>query len=507
MSGRPPSIRDRWVRWWLAELPPLDGRLRLVVYGALFVIALTHWKSPLRAVALYAETDPLLYRAHGLIEALSLPWLPPQAIAGIAVVTGAAWICAAVGLFGRTSAILTAVGSFVLHGYCWGTSAFNHNWYLPVLVLGALCFAAPDPEWSADAAIRRRRGLPVAPPPTGLGATGFPRVLVLVAVVSFYFCAGITKLQETGLQWTDGHTIAYWGEEDASKRALAAILGEQMWLCAIAAWLTLFFEVGSPVALLSRRLRPIFILGWIGLHVGIRLTMGPRYFENIVCFALLIDWSAVRARGFAGLFERDGAHELASAPGRRMGWSERAGIAFGTFLLAGIVWVAVGQVVWWPASNVYMYSAYYSRAHGIRAGERLAAYYDPVEAQRIARRFRDQRVSFDAMEHLPRMVELCLVRDGAPTLYLPAGVGTATAKQWDLVVELPVLVEDLASKPHGRIEHDPSRPDTPANRFLRDLLPVIQRHVENWRDYDRVEFHYELERGDVAIASVPLDDP
>ena len=504
MPRNPPSFRDRWVRWWLAELPPLDGRLRFIVYGTLFVVALTHWKSPLRAVALYAETDPLRYRAHGLIAALNLPWLEPSVIAALAVVTGAAWICAAIGLLTRTSGIVTALGAFVLHGYCWGTSAFNHNWYLPVLVLCALAAAAPDPVWSADAAIRRNRGLPPLAPPTGLGATGFPRVLALVLCVAFYFCAGITKLQESGLQWTDGHTIAYWGEEDAEKRVLAKILGEQMWICAVAAWFTLFFEVGSPLALVSRRLRPIFILGWIGMHVGIRLTMGPRYFENIVIFALLIDWSAVRAHGVAGFFRRTApALDLA----RRLLWSERAGIAIGTATLAGIVWIAVTQVVWWPVSNVYMYSAYYSRANGVRAGEPEAAYFDAVEAQRIARRFRDETVSFDVKEHLPRLVSLCLVRDGGEPLYLPAGVGTATAKQWDLVVELPVIVEDLAGKPHGRIEHDPARPDAPANRFLREILPVVQRQVENWRDYDRVELHYELESGDVAIASVPLAGP
>jgi hypothetical protein len=506
MSGRPPSLRDRWVRWWLAELPPLDGRLRLIVYGTLFVVALTHWKSPLRAVALYAETDPLLYRAHGLIAALNLPWLPPAVIGALAIVTGAAWLFAAIGLFGRMPGIVTALGAFALHGLCWGTSAFNHNWYLPVFVLGALAFAAPDPVWSADAAIRRNRGLPPSAPATGLGATGFPRVLALVLCVAFYFCAGITKLQESGLQWTDGHTIAYWGEEDASKRVLAAILGEQMWLCAVAAWLTLFFEVGSPLALVSRRLRPLFILGWVGLHVGIRLTMGPRYFENIIVFALLIHWQAVRAHGISGVFLRATSPREAVVD-RRLAWSERAGVAFGSLLLPAIAWIAALQVVWWPVSNVYMYSAYYSRANGIRAGEPDAAYFDAVEAQRIARRFRDEQVSFDAMEHLPRMVELCLVRDGAPPKYLKAGVGTATAKQWDLVVELPVLIEDLAAKPHGRIEHDPTLPDAPANKFLRDLVPVIKRHVENWRDYDRVELVYELEHGDVAIARVPLDEP
>jgi hypothetical protein len=499
-------MSERWTRWWLEELPPLDGRLRLLVYGTLFVVALTHWKSPLRGVSLYAGTDPLLYRSHGLIDALGLPWLPPGVLYGLAVVTGAAWICAAIGLLGRATAVVTAVGAFVLHGYCWGTSAFNHNWYLSIYVLAALCFARPDPHWSVDAAIGRRRGLPVPEPGRGLGATGFPRVLVLVLVVAFYFCAGVTKLQESGLVWLDGHTIAYWGEEDAPKRYLAALLGRHMWLCSVSAWLTLFFEAGAPLALISRRLRPIFILGWIGMHVGIRLTMGPRYFENIVVFALLIDWAAVRAHGVAGFFMRTPVERTYVAPPDLRTASERTGIALGSVTLAVALLVAVTQISWWPLTNVYMYSAYYSRPHGIRAGEPREAYADALQAQAIARRFRDERVSFDAKEYLPTRCELRLVGDGVPPLELPAGVGTATAKQWDLVVELPVLVADLTSKPPGLIAHDPLRPDAPGNRFLREILPVIRRDAPTWSAYDRAELVYELDDGPVAIASVSLTE-
>jgi len=497
------TVRDRWARWCLDELPPLDGRLRLFVYGALFVVALTHWKSPLRAAALHAGTDPLLYRAHGLIGALGLPYLSPDALWAVTAATALAWVFAAIGLFGRTSALVTAAGAFLIHGCTWGSIAFNHNWYLPVFVLGALCFARPDPRWSADAWLRRRRGFPERPVRPGLGGTGFARVLVLVLAVGFYFCAGVTKLQTSGLAWADGHTIAWWCEEDASKRPLAAWLAGQPGRCSALAWLTLLFEVGAPLALWSRRLRPWFILGWIGMHVGIRLSMGPRYYENIICFALLIDWGAVRVRGTAGLF--GGARAPGPTPARNgLTPGEHAGLGLGFAALAATLLVAALQINWWPLSHVYMYSAYYSREFGVRACEPEAAWSDAAGAQRIARRLRDETVSFDAKEHLPRMAGLRLVRDGGPPLRLPAGVGVATAKQWELVVELPVLVEDLAGKPPGRIEDDPARPDAPANRFLRALVPVIRREVPSWRDYDRAELAFETKDGFVPIGSVAL---
>jgi hypothetical protein len=261
----------------LDELPPLDGRLRLVVYGGLFALALTMWKSPLRAALLYAQTDPILYRAEGLMAALRLPWLPPWVLQVVVVVTAAAWICAAIGFLARTSAVVTAVGAFTIHGYCWASSAYNHNWYLAVYVLIALSFAASDPGW------------------------------------------------------LDGHTIAYWSEEDASKRNLARWLGGRMWLSSIAAWFTLFFEAGAPLALISRRLRPLFVLGWIAMHVGIRLTMGPRYFENILLFALLFDWTAVRAHGAKGFVMRPEPAARAESGCRPRTLGERAAPALGSW--------------------------------------------------------------------------------------------------------------------------------------------------------------------------------
>jgi len=476
----------------------------MVAYGALLLLALSMWKSPLRGVSLYAGTDPLLFRPHGAIAALGLPWIPPGILWTISAITGIFWLFAAIGLLGRLSAIVTAGGAFLLHGYCWGSSAYNHNYVLPIYVLAALCFAAPDPVWSADAWIRRSLGRPAAAQHNtrGVGATGFARMLALVFVVAFYFCAGVTKLTTSGLSWADGHTIAYWSEEDALERPAAALLQEQKWLAAPLAWMTLIFEAGAPLALFAR-LRPVFIAGWIAMHAGILLVMGPRYYENIVCFALLLDWSAVRARPFAGLF---------GTPAPAVVWPRvtlrvRAAIVFGTAVAAGTVWVALSGAYWWPVTNIYMYSAYYSAVRDIRAGEPVAAYRDPAEAQRIARRFRDESLSFDAMEHLPRMAELRLVTDGAPPLRLPAGAGAASPKQWDLTVELPLLVADLSAKPDGRIAAHDGGHGAPANLFLRALVPVIRKRIAVWRDYERVELVYALDGGLVAIGSAPLGEP
>ena len=73
----------------------------------------------------------------------------------------------------------------------------------------------------------------------------------------------------------------------------------------------------------------------------------------------------------------------------------------------------------------------------------------------------------------------------------------------------PVLIEDLAAKPRGRIEFDPRDPDYPAQRLLLQYLPILRKHLDRkiLKRYDRVELTYPLKRGPVAIASVPLKPP
>ena len=69
-------------------------------------------------------------------------------------------------------------------------------------------------------------------------------------------------------------------------------------------------------------------------------------------------------------------------------------------------------------------------------------------------------------------------------------------------------IEDLAAKPTGRIGVDPRDRDYPAQRFLRDYLPVFLEHVDPdlLPGHDRLELTYRLGEEPVAIASIPLGD-
>jgi hypothetical protein len=482
----------RYLEWWLCDLPPMRGLLRLAFYGGLFLLAREHRLSPLSGITAYAATSPELFRSYGLIHLLGIPYIAPDILGVVLVVTKVAWLLAAIGLFSRASAVVTAAGACFLHGMFLGTNTLNHNWFLPTYALIALCFTRTSDPWSVDYHLKRW-WTGSAPKPAGtLADTGLARKAFLVLTVGFYFSSGVTKLAVAGPEWADGHTIGYFAAERGLSYPLGPVLAGNLWLCRLLAVGTLALELAAPAALFSRTARYALIVSWTLMHLGIRFSMGPRYWENILCFALLIDWGAMgRSRVPIPL------------PGTRR---QMVGVGVATLLLPLVSAVALFHVFWWPLTHVYMYSSYFSLLHHIRADRAEADYHDAAAVQRIARSFLESRPAIEATEYFAYLAELRLAGGGSEPLYLEMAPGVPTRKQWILTVVRPVLIEDLAAKPPGRIEFDPERPDSPAQQLLLDYVPVFRRYAAPHllRGYERLELTYPLDRGRVAIASVPL---
>ena len=75
MKG-PGTRAERYVGWWLDDLPRMNGPLRFTFYSGLFVLAHLHWKPPLLGIGFYEATDPALFRPYGLMELLGVPHVP-----------------------------------------------------------------------------------------------------------------------------------------------------------------------------------------------------------------------------------------------------------------------------------------------------------------------------------------------------------------------------------------------------------------------------------------------
>jgi hypothetical protein len=328
---------------------------------------------------------------------------------------------------------VTAIGVAFLTGLFFGISPFNHNWILPTYALVALCFVRTNDKWSVDHHLKKWRGLPTEPKGE-LADTGLARKVFLVLTVGFYFAAGMTKMFVSGPRWADGHTIEYFAAERQALIPLGKFLAGNLWLCGLLALGSLTVELGAPAALFSRKARYALIAGWTSLHLGIWLTVGPRYFENILCFALLIDWKAA-ARGVRERM-RSPLRKIASirVPVAPLALGPRAwrGVAAASLLLPLVAAVAICQLFWWPLSNVYMYSAYFSNPRDIRANHPRAAYHDAVDAQAIARGFHASRPPKESTEYFAFLTRLRLVREGSDPLYLTAPPGVPERKRWIL---------------------------------------------------------------------------
>ncbi|MEL7420632.1 MAG: hypothetical protein AAGK10_18980 [Cyanobacteria bacterium J06555_3] len=502
-------IKHKYLNWWLYSYPPLSGWLRFFVYMALLLSAvLQSNKSPVRGIWYYETTDPALFKTYGLVKLLQIPYIAPEHLRIVIMVVIVAWFCAAIGLFSRWASIITAVGVFFLHGIFFNSNAFNHNWFLPMYALIALCFARTSDRWSVDYYLnkfwQRKRERPT------LADTGFARQLFLVLAVGFYFAAGVSKLYNAGFAWANGQSIQYFAEGYAVF-PLGPILANSLWLSGLSAIISLGFEVGATAALFSYKARFIVVLGWVAMHVGIRYSLGPKYIQNVICLTLLVDWGVATAmvrRGLRTLRKKLISKRL-SAPRveRSIPVSERtysvrgtiAAITFGTCTLILMGAIALGQIFWWPFTPVYMYSNNYSKVEDLRADLPRLDYYNPVKVQQIARDFLNTSTTVESTQYLAYRVCLRLVSSDQEPLYLfdateSYSVGVPEWKQFILTVIRPVLIADLASKPANQLEFNPDLPEYPAQKFLTQYAPILRRHVapEIWQQYDRVELVYPI---------------
>lgn len=502
------QYKKQYTNWWLYSFPPLHGALRFFVYAALLLSALFQSnKSPIRGFWYYEATDPELFKTYGLVKLLHLPYLEPEYIRILIMLVIIAWFCAAIGLFTRISAIITAIGVFFLHGFFLGSNAFNHAWFLTMYAFIALCFARTNDRWSVDYYLKKYfrkkiRYKQHPPKKIALADTGFARQLFLVFAIGFYFAAGVSKLHNAGLAWTNGHLIQYFAEM-YNEPPLGSILANSLFLSQLSAVISLLFEVGAIAALFSRQARFFLVLGWIGMHIGIRFSLGPRYIQNIICLTLLIDWRSIAIairQWLSSKLQSSRAKRLAQKPlhrSKQQVIGTIPGIVGGTCIIVLMIWVGLGQIFWWPLTTVYMYSSNYSNLQDIRADYPRIDYYNPAKLQKIAREFRASPPTIEATQYLVFRVCLRLTGGEDRSLYLfdateSYSTGVSQWKQFILTVVRPVIIEDLASKPLQKIAFDPSRPEYPAQKFLLDYAPVLRNHVDRelWQKYDRLELVY-----------------
>jgi hypothetical protein len=277
-------------RFWLAPAAARRLATLRVLTGAFSVVYLLV-RAPV--MVSFGALDARQFEPVGICRLLSGP--QPAALTSLlwlaCVLAGAAFtIGARFRISGPTFGLL----------FLWVTSYRNswgmifHNDNLTVvhaLVLG-LCPAAGE-ALALD--VRDQ------PEPLDSARYGWPIKLLCAAAVATYFLAGIAKLRGAGLHWAGGDVLRNYIAFDAMRKIelgsvhspVGAWLVRYSWPFPIISAISLTLELGSPLALLHRRLGACWALGMWGFHFGVLLMMAI-VFPYPLTVGLAPFWNAER---------------------------------------------------------------------------------------------------------------------------------------------------------------------------------------------------------------------
>ncbi|MET0390042.1 MAG: HTTM domain-containing protein [Polyangiales bacterium] len=211
------------------------------------------------------------FRPVGLAAWLDAPIAPSLAFVlyGAALIAGVGFT---LGLRFRISGPLFALATLWVTSYrnSWGMIFHNEN----MVVVHLIVLAGSDA--GAALSLDARGHVPGAEP-----RFGWPLRLCSAASVLAYMLAGIAKLKVTGVSWMDGDVLRNYIAYDAMRKSqigsfhspLAGYLVQVAWPYVVLSILTLALELLGPLALLSRRLTWVWVLGLWGFHVGVFLSM------------------------------------------------------------------------------------------------------------------------------------------------------------------------------------------------------------------------------------------
>lgn len=120
--------------------------------------------------------------------------------------------------------------------------------------------------------------------------------------VLIYFFTGFHKLRRSGIDWVIGDNlvnIMKWGPSIGSTpfEWAATWIAQNRWAAVGLAAVALTIEVSIPIALVWRRLLPLYAVALVSLHVGNWFVLGLDYWGWAVTVLLLfVDWPAVADR-------------------------------------------------------------------------------------------------------------------------------------------------------------------------------------------------------------------
>lgn len=485
--------------WWLNELPPVPGLLRLVFYTGLLTLCLFDHPSPLDAPKLVAGSEPLFATPPKALRALGLDWLGPRTLRIIRTLTIIAWVCAAAGLLQPVTGVLTFLGVAALHGSNAGLLGSNHSTHSALYALFCMAFSVSYDGPTLDRLLATHTHWPLLVDQGSVFQSGFGPTLLLIGLTYIMFAGGVSKVLNGGAAWFSGRGLKYYIEQSADyarSPSVVRALTSRPRLCAALATLSVVVEISAPLAVFVHGpYRLLFVLSWCALHVGILLVMMPAYYVQMWCYTLVLNWYQI-----AGLILRRQL-VLPDAPDTS-GAAAQACAAFGFAFTAVLILVLLRQIEQWPFTSVPMYSngeppenlapPAPGRLHELAvraAGGRAAAWHRPWVSTEVQQ-------------------EIQLVpRDGGAPVPLYEAMGETDARfvRWSQYAKVVrgVAVADLAAKPADG--YALTGPGYPAGRFLARAAELVRSALPDWDRFERLDLVCNTAQGWIATGSAPLD--
>jgi hypothetical protein len=302
-GGRLTRVLAALDRHWFAPASLRDLALvRILAFGT----QLLFFRPGLGYGLHLAQADQSLYAPLPLLKLFLLPWGPwgearPDALFltvvwGVAVAGG---VLATIGLWSRVAMPAAAIANALLVAHQYSYGEFHHPEALMIIALGVLSLAPSGKVWSVDALLRRRersgRESGDASPSAGSDQSVFarwPLRLMQWLLALTYLSAGTAKLDNGGIAWVNGYTLAYYFAGDGlwQGSALAtelAALPPRLWV--VPSIGALAFELTFALAILVPRTAWLYVLAGTGMHLAIYAIQRAPFFQTIVLYAVFVE--------------------------------------------------------------------------------------------------------------------------------------------------------------------------------------------------------------------------
>lgn len=289
-----------WSRYWFNKYPLFNIAVcRFIIVGYQLYLFGNGYKYYISAATLPGFLyDPLLI-LEIFVGPFGTTFRPGQEVLMLIYwvalgAGGAAWL----GLFTNPALWIFALGNLFLQGHVYSYGEMHHPEALMMIALVILAMSPAGEELSLDDYWRKAQSnvVGIRDYLSSLGKKSsfgrWPLLLIQVLFALIYLDAGLSKMEEAGLDWVNGYTLQYYLARDAMRWGsdLGLWLSQHHTLVEILSWGAVLFELTFFLVLIFPWLAALYVPIGVSIHTGIYITMAAPFFTYIALYSVFVPW-------------------------------------------------------------------------------------------------------------------------------------------------------------------------------------------------------------------------